>query len=178
MFEYIIILTYLLTIAIIVFGTYKLLQTMANKILKYQDTMQKGKSNQDILTIRIQAFERMTLFLERITPINLLLRITPIAQSALELQENLLLEIREEFNHNIAQQLYISSISWDQIVAAKNDIVTIINQSAAEVKPEEAAGLLAKTILAKIVASDVQPIDSALRILKSEFSKLFLVTHN
>ena len=173
MFEYIISISFVLTIAIIVFGTYQLLTTVANKFLQYQDTTLKGKASQDFLTIRVQAFERMTLFLERITPDNLLLRVAPSAFSALELQQNLLQEIREEFNHNIAQQLYISNNTWDQIVGAKNEIVTIINQSAAEVSPDEPAGLLAKAILSKIVTENIPTTEIALKVLKLEFSELF-----
>ena len=121
-----------------------MLNSVADKFLEKQRIDVRSKNVNITLPLRLQAYERMCLFLERITPNNLLLRLAPSAMSALELQTIILHEIREEYNHNVAQQLYVSSHAWEQIVNAMNETVAIVNQAAAEVSPEAPAADLAK----------------------------------
>ncbi|MBU1821886.1 MAG: hypothetical protein KKG00_10305, partial [Bacteroidetes bacterium] len=91
--------------AIVTFGMYITLTTLADKIFEKQRWDIRSKNTEIILPLRLQAYERMCLFLERITPNQLLLRMSGSATNALEFQQILLREIREEFNHNLAQQV-------------------------------------------------------------------------
>ena len=126
-----------------------------------------------ILPLRLQAYERMCLFLERIAPNNLLIRLVPSAMSALELQQILLHDIREEYNHNVAQQLYISSNAWEQLVNAMNETVAVINQAATEVPGEAPPADLAKKIFSHVIEKETQPSTHALKVLKEEIRQLF-----
>ncbi|NIJ52030.1 DUF7935 family protein [Dyadobacter arcticus] len=171
--EYYFILTVLLLGALVTFGVYLTITTVADKIFQKQKWDIRSKNIEITLPLRLQAYERMCLFLERITPSNLLLRLVPSAMSSLELQQILLQEIRDEYNHNVAQQLYISSQAWEQITNAMNETVAVINQSASEVAPETPPSDLAKKIFSHVIEKEVQPVAHALKVLKEEIRELF-----
>ncbi|MBR2888122.1 MAG: hypothetical protein IKB95_07830, partial [Bacteroidales bacterium] len=76
--------------------------------------------NQKIITpLRLAAFERIILFLERIHPSNLLIRVQDPGMSAKDFQRALLTTIRAEYEHNMSQQIYISDESWEAVKTAK-----------------------------------------------------------
>lgn len=86
----------------------------------------------------------------------------------------MLKEIRDEFNHNIAQQLFISHDTWEKIRLAMNDTIALINTAASEVSPDAPAINLSKKIFEIILTNSQQPTADALRILKEEAQKLFI----
>lgn len=159
--------------AAIVYGVYLTVTTVAEKVFEKQKWDIRYKTVEITLPLRLQAYERMSLFLERISPNNLLLRLVPSAMNALELQQILLNDIREEYNHNVAQQIYISSNAWNQINNAMNEIVADINKAATEVTQESPASDLAKKIFAHVIQREVQPATHALKILKEEIREIF-----
>ncbi|MGG7663203.1 hypothetical protein [Dyadobacter sp. BHUBP1] len=171
--EYIWILTILVLGGVVTFGMYLTITTVANKIFEKQRWDIRSKNIEITLPLRLQAYERMCLFLERITPNNLLLRLVPSATSALELQQIILHEIREEYNHNVAQQLYVSTHAWEQIVNAMNETVAIVNQAAAEVSAEAPAADLAKKVFSHVIEKEAQPSTHALKVLKEEIRNVF-----
>lgn len=150
-----------------------MLSSVSEKFLEKQRSDNRSKNVEITLPLRLQAYERMCLFLERITPNNLLLRLVPSATSALELQQIVLHEVREEYNHNVAQQLYISTHAWEQIVNAMNETVAIVNQAAAEVSPDAPAADLAKKVFSHVIEKEVQPSTHALKVLKEEIRNVF-----
>lgn len=171
--EYYLLLTSVVLGAGVIYGTYLTITTVADKILQKQKWDSRNKHTDIILPLRLQAYERMSLFLERISPTSLLLRLVPSAGSALELQQLLLNEIREEYNHNVAQQIYISNNTWEQIGYAMNELVADINKAASEVAPEAPAADLGKKIFATVIGREEQPTTQALRILKEEIREIF-----
>lgn len=171
--EYYSLITVLILGAIVTFGMYLTITTVANKIFEKQKYDVRSKNTEITLPLRLQAYERMCLFLERITPNNLLLRLVPSASNALELQQILLFEIREEYNHNLAQQLYISIDAWAQVSNAMNEVVSVINQAALEVDAEMPASELAKKIFAKVIEQEIQPTTHALKFVKQEIQGIF-----
>jgi len=171
--EYYSLITVLILGAIVTFGMYLTINTVADKVFTKQRYDIRNKNTEITLPLRLQAYERMCLFLERITPNNLLLRLVPSASNALELQQILLFEIREEYNHNLAQQLYISIDAWGQVSNAMNEIVSVINQAATEVDAEAPASDLAKKIFAKVIEQEIQPTTHALKFVKQEIQGIF-----
>lgn len=81
-----------------------------------------------MLPTRMAAYERMTLFLERIKPANLVVRIKPISPSKSDYEMALVNAIEVEFEHNIAQQIYVSEECWNIIRAAKTTTIQRIRQ--------------------------------------------------
>lgn len=90
------------------------------------------------LPLRLQAYERMALFLERINPSSLLLRVGPINNDKQSYQQLLIANIEQEFEHNLAQQIYISEECWNVIKSAKNTTVQMIRGVAANPETEDA----------------------------------------
>ncbi|HKK59974.1 MAG TPA: hypothetical protein VJ937_10880 [Salinivirga sp.] len=120
-----------------------------------------------IIPLRLQAYERLILFLERISPEALIMRIQRPNLSVFELQSKLLQTIRTEFDHNLTQQLYVSNDAWKYVRNARENVVKIINSSAEQHDPKKPAMHLSKTILEDSTGSN-DPTKKAIHFLKSE----------
>lgn len=131
----------------------------------------KQNTEKTSMTIRFQAYERMALFLERINPPNLLPRVLTPGQSAVGLQAQLHRSIRDEYEHNLSQQLYISDVSWVLVQKAKEEVVSLVNLVAVTVKADEDGGKFASEMLSIGFAAKDNPIDKALNGLKNEIRK-------
>lgn len=130
------------------------------------------KENQkQALPLRLQAYERMALLLERIAPGNILLRVSPISDDKDDYEALLSQTIEQEFEHNITQQIYISDECWNIIRTAKNTTITLIRKTK---NTEEVANAedLRKVILTKLV-DNTSPSDAALEYLKKELNDIF-----
>ena len=109
----------------------------------------KLNSDKILIQHKLQAFERMALFLERINPPNLITRYIGANQKAPEFQKLLLQSIREEYEHNMSQQIFLSSSSWELIKSAKEEISGLINASMNAEMMDKSAGIFAQEILSK-----------------------------
>ncbi|MHC2991609.1 hypothetical protein OB13_08435 [Pontibacter sp. HJ8] len=132
------------------------------------------QKNAEVITpIRLQAYERITLLLERITPSNLLLRVSGSGHSAADYHRILLTEIRNEFNHNMSQQVYMTDQAWQQVKRAREEVVNLINKSY-QGMPDKTKGTdLAKRILESILTEEVDPTGRAIAYLKQEIGQVF-----
>lgn len=131
------------------------------------------KNSETLMPIRLQAYERMVLFLERITPSNLLVRASPSGLNAAEYQTHLLQEIRAEYTHNLSQQLYMSEVAWQQVKKAKEEVVTMINRNYQNLQDKTKATDLAKRVLENVLQNDMDPTAQALQFLKRELHEIF-----
>src|SRR5690606_6052567 len=86
------------------------------------------EAQKQILPLRLQAYERLTLFLERIDPNRLLVRVKPFSDSKDEYENLLIKNIEQEFDHNLTQQVYVSEECWKIVKAAKNATIHAIRQ--------------------------------------------------
>lgn len=125
-----------------------------------------------ITTTRLRAYERLTLLLERMNPNNMLVNNTEPNQTCLELQTNLLTNIRREFEHNSSQQIYVSEILWEEIDDARENLIQLINTSAAQCKADEPASKLATIIVEVFNTQEETALNAALRTLKKEVKEL------
>jgi hypothetical protein len=124
------------------------------------------------LPLRLQAYERIVLFVERVNPANMLIRLNEPGMSASELHSLAVTEIRNEFQHNITQQIYVSGRAWTVVRRVKDDTLSIVT-NAVKVLPENAAGIdLAKTILAHVSHLEDDPYEIALQIIKEDMEGL------
>ncbi len=133
----------------------------------------RGKSIETVLPNRLQAYERMVLFLERMAPQNLLVRLNVNGMPAREFHQLLLSEIRNEYNHNVTQQVYVSESAWNLIKNAKEDLIVSINEAAGEMLPEATSLDLSKRIFEKSINKQVDPLNHALSELKKEVQQTF-----
>jgi hypothetical protein len=127
----------------------------------------------DILPVRLQAYERSILLLERISPDSLVMRLSRPDYTARQFQQEMLSQITSEFEHNIAQQTYISTEAWEKIKSAKNQIIHLINETASEVKPDAKGPTLGKMILERLAELNNPPSQVAVDYLKQEVKSLF-----
>lgn len=128
----------------------------------------------DFAPVRLQAYERLILLMERISPSELVMRYAGQGGSVSDLQLLLLGAIRAEMEHNYTQQLYVSSRTWDYVIAARNGISTIINQAATELQPEDSAIALSKKIIELAAAEPSSPTATAIKMLKAEAQAILL----
>lgn len=138
--------------------------------------MKNEKKSDNIKTsmpLKFQAYERMSLFLERINPPNLLTRVVKPKMSTGILQASLLSTIREEYEHNMSQQLYISDKAWELVKAAKEDVVRTTNSSAAKFKSDEDSGNYAQNIITSWINNKNNSIELALTRLKKDIRENF-----
>jgi hypothetical protein len=163
----------LLPAGLVLLGIYLTIEALLKKQLEKGLVEMRSKNTELILPIRLQAYERMTLFLERISPHNLILRINQSNMTAAELQAIMLREIRDEYNHNLSQQIYMSEVSWTLIRNAMEEIISVINTCAQQTEPEKPSIDLARKIFEIQMNRDGDSIQKALSEMKNEVSVYF-----
>jgi hypothetical protein len=132
----------------------------------------KAVSNQT-LPLRLQAYERLVLFIERVNPANMLIRLNGPAYNAHELYSLIVEDIRNEYQHNITQQIYVSARAWSVVKRIKEDTLGIVN-NAIRTLPETASGLdLSKTILSNLSTLEDNPYDMGASLLRKDLEELF-----
>lgn len=133
----------------------------------------KKASLKTTLPLRLQAYERLVLFIERTNPSAMLLRFPVSALTVADLQQTLPGEIRNEFNHNITQQIYVSPVAWAVTKRVKEDTITLINNVAGNLQPDAPSIELSRIILTHLASLQEDPYESALAIIRSDLQKLF-----
>ena len=133
----------------------------------------KRETRKTALPTRMQAYERLTLFLERIHPDRLLLRLNSQGLKVRDYQSLLSKQIRSEYEHNLSQQIYVSEDAWRLVVNAQSNTIGHINAWAQDLDPEAPAVELRKHILNKSMELESDPIHYAIRVLRSEIQENF-----
>ncbi len=132
----------------------------------------RNSVSKEILPLRLQAHERMALFLERINPSNMLLRLHVNGLSASEMHQLITNEVKAEFQHNLSQQIYLSNNAWQIIRRVKDDTLSLVNNAYAGIG-ENARGVeLSKTILNHLSGIEENPYDMALMVVKQDIQQL------
>jgi hypothetical protein len=163
----------LLPAALVLYAMYLGVKVMIAKELAQKEMEIRQKSIEITLPARLQAYERMSLFLERISANNLVVRVNQTGMNAREFHQILLKEIRDEYNHNVSQQVYMSEEVWQAIKAAKEELIIGIN-AASEGLPDDASSLdLAKNLFDFMMNKEIDPIEQSLSLLKAEISKTY-----
>lgn len=158
---------------LVLYAMYLMVKSFLEKEFQQKALEIKSRDREVVLPIRLQAFERIVLFLERITPNNLLLRLNDSRYSAREFQQVLVHEVREEYNHNLSQQVYMSEESWASVRTAMEEVIALINQSTDEL-PEEARSIdLSRTVLQRAIDQQKDPTGQALLRIKQEIRTIF-----
>lgn len=120
-----------------------------------------------LLNLKLLAYERIILFIERMKPDSLIPRTLTPSLTGKEYQLALINEIRREFEYNLSQQLYLSENAWTVTVNYKDNIITLINSASADCPPTDTAADLARKILEQYITSDIKT-DRTLQIIKSD----------
>ena len=121
--------------------------------------------------VRLQAYERMALFLERIAPGNLLIRIKPLNEDKDNYASLLIRTIEQEFEHNLAQQIYVSEECWNVIKASKNATITNLRKTAAKEDIKDASEFRQQVLTS--LMEQQPPSETGLSYIKKEVSALW-----
>ena len=148
-----------------------LLQHFFNKQLKESEKELINQKAKSYLPLKIQAYERAILFLERIDPNNLIIRIHKPTMNASKLHLEILKQIREEYNHNMSQQIYISPKSWAELIKGKEETIQIANTAFGQLKNDANAIELSTKIFEIIAKLPHNPAAQARKLIIREFQK-------
>ena len=133
----------------------------------------RAARSHETLPLRLQAYERLSLFCERIALPNLLLRLQQPDQTAAELKLSLFLAVQQEYEHNISQQVYMSQALWDIIRQARDNALQAIDAVSDIIEDDQPGRVLARALLDQATASSSAGLALALAAIKKEAGTLF-----
>lgn len=132
----------------------------------------RREDRRQTVPIRLRGYERLTLLLERMTPEHILLDMDIAGMTRETLQRHLLEHIRQEFDHNLSQQIYVSDEVWQSVVLAKEETLNFVNSIAYQMPSEASALDYAQTLITAYHTNGDTPIEQALTLLKQEAAGL------
>lgn len=159
--------------ALIVFLTAWIL--LRNMIRNDQDRRRQEiilQGARTVTPIKLQAYERIVLFLERISLESLLVRVSSPDMTVSQLQSALLTTIRSEFEHNLSQQIYMSPQAWEVVKNARSNTIKMINSEAEKMKGDAPGIDLSRQLLAKLMDLEKEPTRAAIDYIKNEVTMM------
>ena len=167
------ILKYILPAGLVFGATYFVMNKFMDSEHRKQLLMLRQENQKVTTPLRLQAYERIVLFLERISMDKLILRVNKPGMSAKLLQADLMRTIQQEFDHNLTQQLYVSNTSWETVRKSKDESLKIINLAGAQMKSDSKGADLGQKIFEIMMKIDKSPSQIAILFLKKEIRQLF-----
>ncbi|PTS99462.1 hypothetical protein DBR11_12340 [Pedobacter sp. HMWF019] len=152
---------------------YYLLKQDIHQYLKLKSSESGGTAQAELLTLRLQAHERLILFVDRINPASLFLRLHQQGMSAALLHALILEEVRTEYQHNVTQQLYIGTATWQAVRKLKEDTLIMINHARHNLPDEALAAELYKMVLQHLGGMEHNPYDLSQELITKEIHLLF-----
>lgn len=162
------ILKYTIPGLIVFASTYYILRQYLNNQYQLKALELKSNYSLEAIPLKLQAYERLLLFCERISIPNLIMRLKTRDMTVIELKNSMVISIQKEYEHNMAQQLYASHKLWDIITLAKNDIISFVSDQASSLSSDDNADALASKLLSSLNQLNTQPQDIAINAIKEE----------
>jgi hypothetical protein len=164
----------ILPAATVFVAAFLILQRFLENDQKRREHELKKSTLSTITPLKIQAYERVVIFLERIHPNSLVVRVNKHGMNAHQLHMELIKTIKSEYEHNLSQQIYVSYNAWELVKTAKEEIIKLVNISATKVPNDNTSNDLAMMILN--ITSNLEkklPNEVALEYVKKEVSHIF-----
>lgn len=158
---------------LVIYGMYLTIMSFMKKDREKILVDLKTQNSKTVLPVRLQAGERLCLLLERITPNNMIRRVNNPEYSARDLYTQLLNEVREEFNHNLSQQVYFSDETWEKVRRAVESVITLVNTAMQDMHEDSRGIDLAKRVFQHSLDQKSDAIQVALKSVKSEIRIFF-----
>jgi hypothetical protein len=167
------ILKYTLPAIIVLIASYLIVQKFLVSEIKRKQLTLFNETQEVTARLRLQAYERLVMFIERIHPRNLVPRTYQSGMTVADLQGALIFNIKTEFEHNLSQQIYVSKEVWDTVRGVQEQEMGMINQIAKQLNPDAPAKDLHLRII-DVVMTDAgtTPTDVALQIINDEAKRL------
>lgn len=153
---------------------YFLIKQYLDDRLRTEQLAQRRENNRLTLPIRLQAYERLTLLCDRVSIPQVLLRIRMPNMTMGELRGALLLSIRQEFEHNTSQQLYVSDTLWQIISLARDQGLAVVTQAAEGLDPQQPDDDYVNRLLQKLdEQGEPTTLQRAIVAIRTEAGQLF-----
>lgn len=166
---------YVLPAFIVMMTAYLLFDRMLSNEEKKRKHELTKKNKETTLPIRLRAYERIMLLLERTKPGTMVVETIKPGMKCIDFQSVMIQSIRKEFEHNYAQQIYVSNELWEAVRVTRENLIKLVNTTAAHFNPEENASKMAENIIRIYAESEQTPSDIAIDILKSEIRNQFFL---
>lgn len=159
---------------VVLITAYAVLQSQHKKDITLKQLELRQQQDRSVRPIRLQAYERLALFLERCHFSNLIPRIRQSDMTARELQYAMITALRSEYEHNLTQQIYVSGQLWRNIVLCKDELIKVINLVTASMPTDATGNDLSRALFQHIIDSEEPlPSEPVLAFLKEEVKTLF-----
>jgi hypothetical protein len=158
---------------IVLYAVYLVIRAFLNNQLDEYKFSLSQKNQEIILPIRLQAYERVCLLLERVSPGDIIPRLNENGMNARQFQADLVIEIRKELNHNLSQQVYLSNDAWAYVSGAIEQLISMINEAGNQLTEEASSLDLARLIFEKSMQQETDVIKNAIGAVKKEIQQLF-----
>jgi len=162
----------ILTVAVLIFGFWLIQYSGFRNEEKKRQWELKRESQKTISPIRLRAYERLALLLERTKPEHMLMGLDLTSMTVPQVQQYLLQTIRAEFDHNQSQQVYVSEEVWDMIINARDQMAAFVIAITAQLPKDATAQAYAAALLTAYANNGLTPTDKALEYLKNEAKEL------
>lgn len=162
------VLPYILLVLVMVLGFWLILHSIYRNEEKKRQFELKRESQKTVSPIRLRAYERLALLLERTTPAHMLVGLDISNMTVTQLQQQLLQTIRAEFEHNMSQQVYVSDEVWTLVLNARDQMAAFVIGMATQLPPDATAQTYATTLLTAYNSNGQTPSDKALEELRNE----------
>ncbi len=166
------VLKYCIPALIVLLATWIVMHKLFNNEQQKREWELKRASQKEISPIRLRAYERLALMLERTQPEHMLMDLEVSTMTVQQVQQRLLQTIRLEFDHNMSQQIYVSESVWEQIMVARGQMMAFVTAMAVQLPPESTSLDYAKVLLTAYSTNGETANEKALRALKEEAAKL------
>jgi hypothetical protein len=124
------------------------------------------------LPLKLQAYERLTIYIDRMAPQNLINRLHQSDITVVDMQIHLVSAIKGEFEHNVSQQIYVSKRAWEAVKTVKDQTIALINQVAGKLPPDASGKELNRNVLKAFLDLSQTPHDLAQAILQEEAQRI------
>lgn len=162
----------LFPLIIIFLFVYYMLKSFFDQFEKQRKQEIRIKYSEETLPLRLQAYERIIILLERIKPESMVIRLAQNNMTTIDLQRALLENIREEFEHNLSQQIYVSTEAWLLVIAARQSMIQLVSTTASEHDPNNSYIEYATDLLDNYASTSDDPVTRASNFIQNEAKEI------
>jgi hypothetical protein len=158
---------------LIIVGMFLTLKTMSRNLEKTLRSEIIRQNNQDFVKLKLAAYERLALLLERTSIPALIQKFAKSGTRAAEVSQLMLISINEEFNFNISQQVFVSQQTWGTIKIVKEQSIMLIQQVERALPPETNGADYCVALIEAMKQNGEVPHEKGLQMIRGEMELLF-----
>jgi hypothetical protein len=158
---------------VVALTAYFIIREMLRKQLQMQDQRIRQERQSSVTPLRMQAYERISILIERLSLPGMLMRTDSSGMQANTLKIALMMNVQQEFEHNISQQIYVSEKLWEIIKATRDDLIQFLGAVSEKLPKGATAQVYRETLLAYHQQREYDPVATAQMAIRKEATSLF-----